>query len=119
MSVTSYSKVLKAAQNLPRDNQVKLVETLLGHLRLWWWGQKSSNSELLPLTNMSPEELRIVANSVLVSNRQQQLHALLEKNRSNTLSTDEEMRLDALLAEADQVALLKARARYTLHLLNN
>lgn len=65
---------------------------------------------------MSLEELYVLAKSVLDPSRQQELQALLEKNREGTLSTDEEKTLDVILAETDQLALLKARAQYTLHL---
>ncbi|MCP4942731.1 MAG: hypothetical protein GY924_12220 [Planctomycetaceae bacterium] len=119
MSAASYTEVLQAAQNLPLDNQVKLIEILLRNLRSLLRGKKSTSSDLLPLTDMSREELRVLANSVLAPSRQKKLQALLEKNRNGTLSTDEEMSLDQLLEEADQVALLKARAQYTLHLSNN
>jgi len=63
---------------------------------------------------MSEEELRVLAEALLSPGRQQHLQALLAKNRTGTLSADEEVLLNDLLAEADQVALLKARALYTL-----
>jgi hypothetical protein len=52
----------------------------------------------------------------MVPDRQQQLAALLDKNRRGVLSPEEQESLDELLAEVDQVALLKARARYTMSL---
>jgi hypothetical protein len=63
---------------------------------------------------MSLGELRALADAVVAPGSQQRLHDLLEKNRNSNLSPEEEQILDALLDEADQVALLKARARYTL-----
>jgi hypothetical protein len=69
--------------------------------------------ELAPLTGMSVEELQVLAEAVVAPGHQQQLQALLEKNRNGTLSPEEQATLDKLPAEADQVALLKARALYT------
>jgi hypothetical protein len=63
---------------------------------------------------MSPEELSVLADAVIAPHRQEQLQYLLEKNRNGLLSPEVEASLDALLDAADQVALLKARARYTL-----
>jgi hypothetical protein len=48
--------------------------------------------------------------------RQQQLKALLDKNRRGELTPEEQETLDEMLAEVDQVTLLKARAHYTMSL---
>ncbi|MFQ5343125.1 MAG: hypothetical protein ACE5F6_16420 [Anaerolineae bacterium] len=116
MSVTSYSTVLRAARKLPFSDQVQLAEALLGNLGSALRGEFAGETaeELVPLTGMSEEELKVLAEAVLSHGRQQYLQALLAKNRAGTLSTEEEVILDNLLAEADQVALLKARALYTL-----
>jgi hypothetical protein len=66
------------------------------------------------MVGMREEELKVLAEAVLSPGCQQHLQELLEKNRAGTLSPEEEVILDDLLAEADQVALLKARALYTL-----
>jgi len=61
----------------------------------------------------------VLAGVVLSPGCQQQLHELLEKDRQGTLtSEEEEQALDTLLAEADRVALLKARALYTLEVIH-
>jgi hypothetical protein len=116
MAVTSYAEVLKAAQRLPLDDQVELAEALFHNLRsaLLRESLRPTEKELAPLGSMSVEELRVLAEAILAPSHQHQLQTLLEKNRSGTLSPDEEKTLDTLLAEADQVALLKARALYTL-----
>jgi hypothetical protein len=62
-------------------------------------------------------ELRVLADAVVASGRQATLHDLLAKNRRSDLSAAEEAELDQLLEEVDQVALLKARALYTLNLM--
>jgi hypothetical protein len=120
MAITTYPEVLKAAQQLPWDSQAQLAETLLRHLRLVLQRKRTPppSTNLAPLMGVSVEELRVLAKSVLAADYQQQLHALLEKNRSGTLSAQEERSLDSLLAEADSVALLKARSLYTLQLSN-
>jgi hypothetical protein len=69
--------------------------------------------ELTRLRGMSMEELRVLAEAVVAPSHQQRRQEFLEKNRSGTLSLEEEAPLDGLLAEADQVAFLKARALYT------
>ena len=65
---------------------------------------------------MNPQELRALAEAVVAPDRQQQLEALLDKNRRGELSPEEQKALDELLTGVDQVALLKARARYTMSL---
>jgi hypothetical protein len=116
MSVTPYPEVLKAARQLPLNDQVELAEALLRNLRsvLRLEPAVPAEEELTPLAGMTAEELQVLAEAVLAPGRQQQLQALLEKNRSGTLSPEEETILDRLLAEADRVALLKARALYTI-----
>jgi len=75
-----------------------------------------SRGELVPLSNMSLQELRALAEAVVAPDHQQQLKALLDKNRRGELSPEEQEALDELLTGVDQVALLKARARYTMSL---
>jgi len=120
MAITTYPEVLKAAQQLPWDSQAQLASTLWRHLGLLLPGKRTPppSTNLAPLMGVSVEELRVLAKSVLAPDYQQPLHALLEKKRSDVLSAEEESTLDSLLAEADSVALLKARGLYTLQLSN-
>ncbi len=74
------------------------------------------NTELRPLDGMGEAELRVLADVVFAPSRQKELDDLLHKNREGKLTQEEEQRLDTLLAETDQIALLKARALYTLNL---
>jgi hypothetical protein len=46
--------------------------------------------------------------------KQQILSQLLEKNRSGTLTSDEEAEMDELIEEAEELTLFKAQALYTL-----
>jgi prevent-host-death family protein len=75
---------------------------------------------LAPLTGLSDQELAALARAVVAPERQAELATALEKNRNPGLSANERLSLDdlldSLLAEVDQVALLKARALYTLQL---
>jgi len=89
---------------------------LLSNLRSALQGEFTDETaeELVPLAGMREEELKVLAEAVPSPGRQQYLQALLAKNCAGTLSAEEEVILDDLLTEADQVALLKARALYTL-----
>jgi hypothetical protein len=50
----------------------------------------------------------------LVPRQQERLSDLLQHNREEGLSTDEQRELDRLLERVDQMNVLKARAMYTL-----
>ena len=114
MTALSFAEVLKTTRQWPLDDQMRMVEALLRNLRLAWRRAlpAAPAEELALLSDMSVGELRALAEAVVAPGNQQQIQALLEKNRRGDLSADEETTLDRLLDEADQVALLKARARY-------
>ncbi len=67
------------------------------------------------LTGVSVDELEALAAGVLVPTTQRRLDDLVEGAKQNRLSADEERELDTLLHQVDQLNLLKARARYTIH----
>ncbi|MBO3458769.1 hypothetical protein G7B40_016445 [Aetokthonos hydrillicola Thurmond2011] len=67
------------------------------------------------LNNLSFEELQALATSVLSPPEQTQLSDLLARNAQNELSSDETAILDSILAQVDQLNILKTRARYTLN----
>ncbi|MEH2289550.1 hypothetical protein [Nostoc sp.] len=77
----------------------------------------SVDSELLIGLNL--DELQALAESSLYSKAQIQLQELLIKNFENHLSNEEEETLDRLLAQVDQLNILKTRARYTLNIFKN
>lgn len=110
------SEVVSVAQRLPLDAQVELAEALLRSLRTILRSSRpvTIEAELRPLGGMGEAELRVLADVVFAPDHQKELSDLLCKNREGRLTKDEEQRLDALLAEVDQVALLKARALHTL-----
>ena len=67
------------------------------------------------LTGLSQAELHALAESILAPAAQAQLDELLARNAENELSADEIAELDHLLAQLDQLTILKTRARYTLN----
>jgi hypothetical protein len=116
MTTITYADVLQVARQLPLGEQAAVAEELMRNLRTALRGSSDRPvaEELSPLTGMSTEELEALAAAVVASGHQQQLEELLEKNRRGALTSAELTELDDLLAKADQVALLKARAKYTL-----
>ena len=66
------------------------------------------------LTSLSVAELEALADGLLAPARQARLDELLSKNGAQPLVGDEHRELDRLLELADQLTLLKTRARYTL-----
>jgi hypothetical protein len=69
------------------------------------------------LIGLSQDELQALADSKLAPAAQNQLNDLLVQNAESQLSADEVANLDRLLAQVDQLTILKTRARYTLHCL--
>lgn len=67
------------------------------------------------LVSLSQGELEALAEIKLGISEQSQLDELLAKNAEGLLDESEMMRLDNLIEKIDQLNLLKARARYTLH----
>jgi hypothetical protein len=118
MTVVSYGDVLKAAHRLPRDAQVELAAALLRSAKSQprKKARPASTVVLEPLSGMSIAELSALAEAVVAPGNQANLQVLLEKNRLGALDPEEEAALDELLAQVDQVGLLKARAQYTLYL---
>jgi hypothetical protein len=67
------------------------------------------------LIGLSTPELQALANCKLALVTQTRLDTLIAKNSESQLSIEEQTELDDLLAKADQLTILKTRARYTLH----
>lgn len=66
------------------------------------------------LVGLSRDELRALANGKLAAADQSRLDELVASNEELPLSGEELAELDDLLAQADQLTILKTRARYTL-----
>ena len=105
----NYPQILQTARQLPASARWQLVETLVTEIE-----PKTSKPRLIPLLALSRLELQTLAQVIVAPDRQKELQALLAKNRTDSITQDEQTRLDDLLTEIDQVALLKARAMYTL-----
>ena len=73
----------------------------------------SADTELL--IGLSLDELQALVESVLSPKTQTQLDNLLMKNADNQLTNEESETLDKLLAQVDQLNIIKTRARYTLN----
>jgi len=106
MLTLDFQQVLVAARQLPKPSQRKLVSALL----------KESELALEPLIGVSAEELRALAESMLASRHEKRLKQLLRLNRQKKLAKALKTEMDVLLEESDRVALLKAKATYTLKL---
>jgi molybdenum cofactor biosynthesis enzyme MoaA len=70
------------------------------------------------LGGLNMDELQALAQSQLATVSQTRLTDLLARNTKSQLSTDEVAELDYLIAQIDQLTILKTLARYTLHRLN-
>lgn len=109
MDRPSLSEILNAARQLPPEARSELVQALLNDA-----STSASTPALEPLTGMSDTELRTLAGAVLAPGHQRRLKNLLRKNREGKLDDAGRRALDTLIEESDRMALLEARAAYTL-----
>lgn len=118
MTTLPYQDLLQLVRQLPQHMQLRFAEDLLQTLRTSSVKKAVSVPEpsLTPVVGLSEGELKALAESVVAPDRQQRIQTLLELNRLQGLAANTETELDELLAEVDQIALLKARALYTLKL---
>jgi molybdenum cofactor biosynthesis enzyme MoaA len=72
-----------------------------------------SNLDAECLGGLNIDELQALAQSQLAIVSQSRLTELLARNAESQLSTDEVAELDYLVAQIDQLTILKTRARYT------
>ncbi|AFY33713.1 hypothetical protein [Calothrix sp. PCC 7507] len=66
------------------------------------------------MTGLSVDELLALAESMLSPKAQLELNDLLARNADNIISDEEKAALDRLLAQIDQLNIVKTRAKYTL-----
>lgn len=71
------------------------------------------------LGSLSIDELQALADSKLAPSSQVRLNELLTQNAESRLSANEQAELDHLVAQIDQLTVLKTRARYTLNRLKD
>ena len=91
-------------------NQVGVLLDISSYRRLI--ALKTNDPELL--IGLSQDELEALADSQLAPESQVQLDDLLARNQDGQLNSVDEEQLDNLLAQLDQLTLLKTRAKYTL-----
>jgi hypothetical protein len=101
---------------IPRDIQQLLKERRNTRviLLLEMSRHKIKESSLETLSGMSIGELKTLADAILAPGRQRRLSSLLRKSKTTALRKNESKELDELLEESDRIALLKAKAQYTL-----
>jgi hypothetical protein len=106
-------EILAAARRLSRKAQAELAETLLRDAGAPVV-EPSGQPGLSTLRGMSETELVALSSAVVAPGQQRRMRALLRKDTRGELGDSERQELDALLEDADRIALLKARAAYTL-----
>jgi hypothetical protein len=112
MATVDFQQILTAAQQLPKPSQAQLVSALLQE------PGSASAPGVEPVTGLNTAELRALAASVLAPAHARRLKQLLRLHREKKkLTRSLQAELDALLEESDHVALVKAKATYTLSLL--
>lgn len=109
--ILDFQQILTAVRQLPRSSQAKLLSALLQEDR------SVHEPSLEPLLGLSEAELGTLATSVLAPARTTRLKQLLRLHRETKLPLALRAELDALLEESDRIALVKAKANYTLSLL--
>ncbi len=109
----TYPELVAQVQQLPVKHQLQLVQTVTKQVGHHFNPQQPA---LFPLISLDRSELQTVAEAIVSPDHQTALHTLLQKQHEEQLSDVELQRLDELLAEVDRVALLKAKALYTLRL---
>ena len=72
----------------------------------------AENDEIL--TDLSLDELKALSESMLLPKTQVELNDLLARNNDKTLSVEEKVYLNNLLAQVDQLNILKTRAKCTI-----
>ena len=116
MAPANLEEILAAARRLPRQAQAELAATLLRDVGSSgaYGVEPAGQPALETLRGMSDTELSALSGAMVAPGRQQRMKALLRKNTRGELAEGERQELDALLEEADRIALLKAKAAYTL-----
>jgi hypothetical protein len=102
--------ILQTAKKLNSIDRLSIANALLKDIP----ERLKKGLELPLLSGLNEQELRVLAKTSLAPSRNKRLKYLLKKNREGKLSQQESAELDQILAESDQIALLKAKAQYTL-----
>jgi len=109
-AVATVENILQSAKKLNSIERLSVAHALLKDIP-----ERMKSSIKLPLlTGLSEQDLEVLAKTFLSPSRNRRLKFLLKKNREGKISQQEVIELDKLLTESDQIALLKAKAQYTL-----
>jgi hypothetical protein len=111
MVTIDFQQILTAARQLPKPSQAKLVSALLQE------HGAAQTPALEPLTGLSEAELHALAASEFAPAPARRLRQLLRLNREKKLTRALQAELATLLEESDRLAVVKAKANYTLSLL--
>jgi hypothetical protein len=108
--------VLNSGMQEPRflknnEGQVEVILDVATYERLL----RSQSPDPKLLRDLTREQLEALAKSTLTTSEESSLHALIEKKKTRGLTPEETLQLGELLEQVDQLALVKARALYTLH----
>jgi len=112
-TINTVENILQSAKQLNSIERLSVAHALLKDIP----GRMRSGIPLPLLTGLSEQDLEVLAKTFLSPSRNRCLKFLLKKNRERKLSQPEITELDRLLAESDQIALLKAKAQYTLKIM--
>lgn len=106
----------KGELKIPRDIQQILKERRNTRviLLIEMSRRKLKEPPLETLSGLSIGELKTLADAILAPGRQRRLNSLLRKSKTTVLRKRENEELDEILEESDRLALLKAKAQYTL-----
>jgi hypothetical protein len=111
MVAVDFPHILRAARQLPKPSHAKPVSALLQ-------AQGAAHPPTLePLTGLSAAELCALATSVLAPAPARRLKQLLRLHRQTKVTHALQAALEALLEDSDRIALVKAKAHYTLSLM--
>ena len=109
MQTVDFQQILIAARQLPKPSQAQLVSALPQEQ------ESVPHPPLEPLTGLSTAELRALADAMFAPAQAKRLTQLLRLQReTKRMPQALQVELDTLLEESDHVALVKAKASYTL-----
>ncbi len=109
-TIDTVENILQSAKKLNSIERLSIARALLKDIP-----ERLRKEIKLPLiSGLNEQELDVLAKTSLSPSRNRRLKYLLRKNREGKLNEKESEELDTLLAESDKIALLKAKAQYTL-----
>lgn len=105
-----YERAKHAAETLKRPVEDVIVDTLASTLPLLDDVPAEMVGELAAMTHLSDEALHGLANNIMLAERQELLHNLLDKQGRGELDEMEQRELARLMAEYGRYMLRRAKA---------